>query len=52
MATGYGGSLIVGFHFSRWLSLSIPLIVKRINTGLDPRFLVDTVPYFSLRLEL
>ncbi len=51
-ATGFAGSLILGYHFSRWLSLSIPLIVKRIQTGLESRFIVDTVPYFGLRLEL
>ena len=50
--TGFAAGMLIGYSFTKVFSISLPVTLKRIQTGLDPRFMLDTFPYLGFRLEI
>jgi hypothetical protein len=49
--SGFGGALLVGARFGRW-RFTLPIHVRRMSSGLSPRWIIETMPYIGVEFAI
>ena len=50
--TGFATGVLLGYSFTKIFSVSLPITLKRIQSGLEPRFILGISPNLGFRLKI